>query len=617
MESQNILVSVIMPVYRQEKFMKRALASLFAQEYQEWELIVINDGGEKDMSRKHHANNKITYLSNENNQGLGYSLNRGLQTANGEFVAYLPADDIIYPDHLSTLVASMIANPGATLCYSSVQHHYNRISEHQIEGYYQLVQVMHRNTPLRWIEREELETDHLGVLFWDRLNGERVHTGKLTCEWTDHPWQRHKLMQEPLGGINPFRQYYKVKTPLKFRSTRGHFMDEQSRYSQFRKSEYRRDKDGLKILITGELAYNPERILALAEQGHQLYGFWMREPYWYNYVGPLPFGHVREVDEKNWEEDIQRISPDIIYGCLNWQAVPFVLKVARRFPEVPFCWHFKEGPFICIEKGSWNELMGLYEIARGRIYSSEEMKAWFNEFLEPCAHPDLVLDGDLPKKDWFDQPRSRRISEDSGDIHTVVPGRPIGLHPQDVAVLASQNIHLHFYGEFTHGQWSEWIDKTRRLAPRHLHIHPNVAQEDWVSEFSRYDAGWLHYFESTNEGLIAKANWDDLNIPARVATLALAGLPMIQRDNTGHIVATQTLARNSGSGIFARDLSDLGSLLSNKPLMEHIREHVWNTREEYTFDHHAGRLVDYFRAVIDRPAVPGTARHRSPLRKLR
>ena len=45
------------------------------------------------------------------------------------------------------------------------------------------------------------------------------------------------------------------------------------------------------------------------------------------------------------------------------------------------------------------------------------------------------------------------------------PGRPIGLHPHHVAELAGHRIHLHFYGEITHGQWLKWIEKTQAMAP--------------------------------------------------------------------------------------------------------------------------------------------------------
>ena len=53
--------------------------------------------------------------------------------------------------------------------------------------------------------------------------------------------------------------------------------------------------DDLKILLVGELAYNAERVLALEERGHKLYGLWTPEPYWWNTVGPLPFGHVEDI----------------------------------------------------------------------------------------------------------------------------------------------------------------------------------------------------------------------------------------------------------------------------------------------------------------------------------
>ena len=85
--------------------------------------------------------------------------------------------------------------------------------------------------------------------------------------------------------------------------------------------------------------------------------------------------------------------------------------------------------------------------------------------------PHHVLDGDLPKADWFGGDRTPLLSDADGEIHTVVPGRPIGLHPHTVAELAEQGVHLHFYGDFTHGQWRAWIESTRGLAPRHLHLH--------------------------------------------------------------------------------------------------------------------------------------------------
>ncbi len=601
------LVSVIMPTFKQDKFIRRAIASLLSQILTNWELIIINDGSPdstEDIVEEYLTDERIRYYKNKHNTGLGACLNFGISKANAPYVAYLPSDDVMYKDHLQSLYEALQQNPNAVIAYSSVRHHYNRIADGVINNQWlQLVQAMHKKTGDFWMERRELESDDLNHLFWSKLCGESIHTGKLTCEWVDHPNQRYKIMQEPVGGINTFRSYYHVTEPLKYHTTKGNFMDEVNRYSSYRaRRSTPKKKKGLKILLVGELAYNAERVLALEEKGHKLYGLWMERPYWYNYVGPLPFGHVEDISAKNWKKEIKRIKPDVIYALLNWQAVPIAHKVLKADLGIPYVWHFKEGPFICLEKGTWNELIELYEKADGRIYTSEEMKWWFDEFLKKEKNSlDFVMDGDLPKKDWFQQERSPLLSDKSdGEFHTVVPGRPIGLHPYNVVELAEQKIHLHFYGDFTHGQWKEWIEKTNRMAPGYLHVHPNVDQENWVKEFSQYDAGWLHFFESENNGELRRSNWDDLNIPARMATLALSGVPMLQKDNTGHIVATQSLVKRLNIGLCFKDMAELGQLLRDRQLMAEVRNNVWQQRHIFTFDHNVDSLIEFFKAVINK-----------------
>jgi hypothetical protein len=229
------------------------------------------------------------------------------------------------------------------------------------------------------------------------------------------------------------------------------------------------------------------------------------------------------------------------------------------------------------------------------------MRDWCASVIPGSARlPAHVLDGDLPKREWFGADRSPLLSRQAGEVHTVVPGRPIGLHPETVAELARHGVHLHFYGDFTHGQWRAWIDTTQGLAPRHLHLHPHVDQENWVREFSQYDAGWLHTFMSRNGGDIRRADWDDLNYPARLATLLAAGVPVIQRDNAGSMVATQTLVRDRDLGVFYREIGDLAEQLRNPERMRRLRDSVWGQRLDFTFDAHADDLVTFFRHVIAR-----------------
>lgn len=123
-------------------------------------------------------------------------------------------------------------------------------------------------------------------------------------------------------------------------------------------------------------------------------------------------------------------------------------------------------------------------------------------------------------------------------------------------------------------------------------------QENWAQEFSQYDAGWLHFFQSENHGELMRVNWDDLNYPARMSTLAVAGLPMLQRDNTGHIVATQSLIKNNELGLFFSDMGELGEQLRDTALMKKARATVWEKRFLFCFDTHVDELVRFFRKVI-------------------
>jgi hypothetical protein len=611
-------VTVILPTHDREPFLRRALDSLIAQRFGDWELRAIDDGSTDGtaaiLETAAVSDDRVHVHRHPTNAGLGAALDTGLAVAAGDLVAYLPDDDVWYPEHLETLVATLDARPDAVLAYAGVRHHYDRQALEPLpaDGL-QLVQLLHRRVPgFRWQTRDELVTDSLAWMGLDGLasHGRFVPTGTVTCEWVDHPGQGHRLLREPKGGIAPYRRRYRVARPLRFHSTTGDLIDEVARYARYRdpgRPAPTPRSDGLRILLVGELAYNADRILALEEAGHRLFGLWMPDPYWYNTVGPLPFGHVQDATSEDPAEAIRETRPDVIYALLNWQAVPFAARVLRANPGVPFVWHFKEGPFVSLEHGDWADLVALTSGADGVIHTSEEMRSWFGTVVPGSDDPErtLVLDGDLPKADWFDVPLPPRGPFADEGIHTVVPGRPIGLHPEDVAALAAEDVHLHFYGDFTQGQWREWIDRTRPMAPDHLPLHATVGQERWVEELGRYDAGWLHVVESRNGGELRRATWDDLNLPARMSTLAAAGLPMLQRANGGHIVATQTWATRTGTGIMFTDWRDAADRLRRERREGTVRQAVLAHRQELTFDAHVPRLVSFFRRVADRRRTVG------------
>jgi glycosyltransferase involved in cell wall biosynthesis len=603
-------VAVLVPAYDAAPFIERALASLLDQSFGDWEAVVVDDGSTDEtasIAEQTLAPARGRVLRCGANRGVGAALNVGLEASTAQLVAYLPADDVIYPRHLEWLVAALDKAPNAALAYAGVAHHVQSSSIGPIEGYgLQLIQVMHRRTADRWLERDELVTDDLDAMLWGALRqrGRFVETGEVSCAWVDHPAQRHKLIRESLGGgVNVYRRHFAIDRPLRFRSSEGELLEEQTLYGRFRERRAPpRADDGLKIVLVGELAYNPERVLSFVERGHRLYGLWTPDGAGFNSVGPAPFGHVEEIPSNGWQQAFRRIRPDVVYGLLNWHAIPFAHHVLTGNPGLPFVWHFKESPFAAIERGLWPMLAELDRRADARVYSSQEMRDWYDTALPSVDRDDglsIVQNGDLPKAEWFTPDPGERLSDADGDVHTVCAGRPFGIYPDLLAELATHGIHTHFHGPTWGDWWRDWIAEAHRLAPDHVHLHPSVLQPDWVRVLSRYDAAWLHVFRSENEGDLRRARWDDLNLPARLGTYAAAGLPLLQPDHGTAVVSTQTLARSLGVGIFLDEVDSFAARLTDREELEQRRGAMWAARDDFTFDAHVDRLVALFRRAIE------------------
>lgn len=93
--------SVIVPTYNRPGMLKRALHSIDAQGFQDYEILVVNDGGENMTPITKHFPRAV-YLAHERNRGLPAARNTALKAARGEFIAYLDDDDIWFPNHLQT-----------------------------------------------------------------------------------------------------------------------------------------------------------------------------------------------------------------------------------------------------------------------------------------------------------------------------------------------------------------------------------------------------------------------------------------------------------------------------------------------------------------------------------
>ncbi len=108
-----ILVSVIMPAFNAEDYIKDAIESIITQSYINFEFIIINDGSTDKTQEiiKSFPDKRIRYIENKINLGLSASLNKGLKIARGTYIARMDADDISHRDRLGKQVAFLEANP--------------------------------------------------------------------------------------------------------------------------------------------------------------------------------------------------------------------------------------------------------------------------------------------------------------------------------------------------------------------------------------------------------------------------------------------------------------------------------------------------------------------------
>ncbi|MCI5127083.1 MAG: glycosyltransferase [Candidatus Electrothrix sp. AUS3] len=106
------LVSIIIPSYNHEKYIIEAVNSVFAQSYQNIELIIIDDGSNDnsvniinklvDLNRNH----KIKFIA-QDNAGLSKTLNKGVRLSSGEYIGFLASDDVYLPNKIEENIAAL------------------------------------------------------------------------------------------------------------------------------------------------------------------------------------------------------------------------------------------------------------------------------------------------------------------------------------------------------------------------------------------------------------------------------------------------------------------------------------------------------------------------------
>jgi glycosyltransferase involved in cell wall biosynthesis len=124
LEIINPKVSIILAVYNRESLLERCLNSVLVQDYENWELVVVDDGSEDDSLNlllsfsREDARIKVIH---QNNEKLARSRNNGIMFSSGKYVTFLDSDDEYLTSHLSKRIRFMEDSPGLDLIHGGVK----------------------------------------------------------------------------------------------------------------------------------------------------------------------------------------------------------------------------------------------------------------------------------------------------------------------------------------------------------------------------------------------------------------------------------------------------------------------------------------------------------------
>lgn len=122
------LVSIIIPVYNHEKALERALDSISKQTYKDIEVIIVDDGNDKELRIKNNGL-KVNYrIIRQEHKGAPAARNRGFRESKGDYVIFWDADVIAKPDMLEKMIRTLEIHPEASYVYSSFSFGWKKMS---------------------------------------------------------------------------------------------------------------------------------------------------------------------------------------------------------------------------------------------------------------------------------------------------------------------------------------------------------------------------------------------------------------------------------------------------------------------------------------------------------
>ena len=216
----NKLISVIIPAYNAQQYIRQTIESVLSQSYKNIEIIVINDGSTDETPKIIECFGDRIRVIHQKNMGLSGARNNGIRAALGEFVAFVDADDLWAPDKIGKQVALFNKNPELGFAYTDYSifgpgagKEFHKISPKLYKGYvlkelfcYPFIIVSSVMVKKACLEEVGLfDTDNPSTQdydLWMRL------AERYTADFVDEPLVRYRVHSEAMSRDRAFMLHW-------------------------------------------------------------------------------------------------------------------------------------------------------------------------------------------------------------------------------------------------------------------------------------------------------------------------------------------------------------------------------------------------------------------------
>lgn len=168
-KTKMIKFSVIVPVYNSEKYLDRCLYSIYKQEYNEFEVIIIDDGssdGSRNIIKKYQRIDSRFKCWSENNKGPALARDLGLRESKGDYICFIDSDDELLPNYFADINKALVQR---NLSILEINAFYQEENKRELKKYQHLNLGGQIMSGIHYMSKYLGESNYFNVVPWTKI----------------------------------------------------------------------------------------------------------------------------------------------------------------------------------------------------------------------------------------------------------------------------------------------------------------------------------------------------------------------------------------------------------------------------------------------------------------